>query len=187
MTLTRDDVVSQMTPVFKAASMRRRRFWWYWSSEEIAWAFRVEKLPYGNRIGMDLMCAPLVSGFETPATLKGDDYPLVIFSPDWNIDPNVNIQMLEDLGCAVSCSLVLPACSLTTCTRILLRKLWCGLTRLENTVHHSFVKNSNGRSIAKLCAWVWATRARPHLAPKIDPDSNEPFSPEISPDWPEPV
>ena len=100
MALTRDDVVSQMTPVFKAASMRRRRFWWYWSGEEIAWAFRVEKLPYGNRIGMDLMCAPLVSGFETPATLKGDDYPLVIFSPDWNIDPNVNIQMLEDLGCA---------------------------------------------------------------------------------------
>ena len=100
MALTRDDVVSQMTPVFKAASMRRRRFWWYWSSEEIAWAFRVEKLPYGNRIGMDLMCAPLVSGFETPATLKGDDYPLVIFSPDWNVDPNVNTQMLEDLGCA---------------------------------------------------------------------------------------
>ena len=59
-----------------------------------------EKLPYGNRIGMDLMCAPLVSGFETPATLKSDDYPLVIFSPDWNIDSNVNIQMLEDLGCA---------------------------------------------------------------------------------------
>ena len=75
-----------MAPVFKAASMRRRRFWWYWSSEEIAWAFRVEKLPYGNRIGMDLMCAPLVSGFETPATLKSDDYPLVIFSPDWSID-----------------------------------------------------------------------------------------------------
>lgn len=100
MALTRDDVVSQMAPVFKAASMRRRRFWWYWSSEEIAWAFRVEKLPYGNRIGMDLMWAPLVSGFETPATLKSDDYPLVIFSPDWNIDQNVNIQMLEDLGCA---------------------------------------------------------------------------------------
>ena len=49
---------------------------------------------------MDLMCAPLVSGFETPATLKSDDYPLVIFSPDWSIDPNVNIQMLEDLGSA---------------------------------------------------------------------------------------
>ena len=100
MALTRDDVVSQLAPVFKAAGMRKRRFWWYWSSEEVAWAFRVEKLPYGNRIGMDLMCAPLVSGFETPATLKSDDYPLVIFSPDWNIDPNVNIQMLEDLGCA---------------------------------------------------------------------------------------
>ena len=98
MTLTREDVVAHLAPTLKAAGMRKRRYWWYWTGEEVTWAFHIDKLPYGNRIGLNLMCAPLAPGFETPATLKSDDYPLYFFLSGWEIAPDVGVELLEDLG-----------------------------------------------------------------------------------------
>ena len=98
MTLTREDVAAHLAPTLKTAGMRKRRYWWYWTGEEVTWAFHIDKLPYGNRIGLNLMCAPLAPGFETPATLKSDDYPLAPFLANWEIGPDVDVGMLEDLG-----------------------------------------------------------------------------------------
>ena len=98
MTLTREDVAAHLAPTLKAAGMRKRRYWWYWTGEEVTWAFHIDKLPYGNRIGLNLMCAPLAPGFETPATLKSDDYPLYFFLSGWEIAPDVGVELLEDLG-----------------------------------------------------------------------------------------
>ena len=63
MTLTREDVAAHLAPTLKAEGMRKRRYWWYWTGEEVTWAFHIDKLPYGKRIGFDLMCAPLAPGF----------------------------------------------------------------------------------------------------------------------------
>lgn len=99
MTLTREDVVAHLAPTLKAAGMRKRRYWWYWTGEEVTWAFRILKSPYGgSRLNFDLMCAPLAPGFETPATLKSDDYPLAPFLANWEIGPDVDVGMLEDMG-----------------------------------------------------------------------------------------
>ena len=59
MTMTREDVAAHLAPTLKTAGMRKRRYWWYWTGEEVTWAFHIDKLPYGNRIGLNLMCAPL--------------------------------------------------------------------------------------------------------------------------------
>ena len=94
MTLTREDVVAHLAPTLKAAGMRKRRYWWYWTGEEVTWAFRILKSPYGgSRLSFDLMCAPLAPGFETPATLKSDDYPLAPFLANWEIGPDVDVGM----------------------------------------------------------------------------------------------
>ena len=98
MTMTREDVAAHLAPTLKTAGMRKRRYWWYWTGEEVTWAFHIDKLPYGNRIGLNLMCAPLAPGFETPATLKSDDYPLYFFLSGWEIAPDVGVELLEDLG-----------------------------------------------------------------------------------------
>ena len=98
MTMTREDVAAHLAPTLKMAGMRKRRYWWYWTGEEVTWAFHIDKLPYGNRIGLNLMCAPLAPGFETPATLKSDDYPLYFFLSGWEIAPDVGVELLEDLG-----------------------------------------------------------------------------------------
>ena len=98
MTMTREDVAAHLAPTLKTAGMRKRRYWWYWTGEEVTWALHIDKLPYGNRIGLNLMCAPLAPGFETPATLKSDDYPLYFFLSGWEIAPDVGVELLEDLG-----------------------------------------------------------------------------------------
>ena len=48
MTLTCEDVVAHLAPTLKAAGMRKRRYWWYWTGEEVTWAFRILKSPYGG-------------------------------------------------------------------------------------------------------------------------------------------
>ena len=98
MPMTQADVRDCIAPELKEFGMRRRGFRWFWSGPEVRWSLHLAKIPRREWVSFELSGGLAAEDPETPSSPTGRGFQLHMYLADWDIDEDVTVRMLEDLG-----------------------------------------------------------------------------------------
>lgn len=96
--MTRDDIRASLDHGLRAAGMRRRGFVWRLEGDEVVWIIHLDRLPHGDRVAIDIGCAPV--GLGPPARRAGD-CPIVMGAENTALPTDLGIVRLLDLASQV--------------------------------------------------------------------------------------
>ena len=98
MPMTQADVRDCIAPELKEFEMRRRGFRWFWSGPEVRWSLHLAKIPRREWVSFELSGGLAAEDPGTPSSPTGSGFQLHMYLADWDIDENVTVRMVEDLG-----------------------------------------------------------------------------------------
>ena len=98
MPMTQADVRDCIAPELKEFGMRRRGFRWFWSGPEVRWSLHLAKIPRREWVSFELSGGLAAEDPGTPSSPTGSGFQLHMYLADWDIDEDVTVRMLEDLG-----------------------------------------------------------------------------------------
>lgn len=98
MPMTQADVRDCIAPELKEFGMRRRGFRWFWSGPEVRWTLHLAKIPRREWVSFELSGGLAAEDPGTPSSPTGRGFQLHMYLADWDIDENVTVRMVEDLG-----------------------------------------------------------------------------------------
>ena len=98
MLMIQADVRDCIAPELKEFGMRRRGFRWFWSGPEVRWSLHLAKIPRREWVSFELSGGLAAEDPGTPSSPTGRGFQLHMYLADWDIDEDVTVRMLENLG-----------------------------------------------------------------------------------------
>jgi hypothetical protein len=93
--MRRDDIRNSLDPGLQAVGMRRRGFEWRLEGDEVMWIVYLDRLPHGDRVGIDVGCEPIGQG---PPARRASDCPIVMHAENIALPKDLDVTRLLDLS-----------------------------------------------------------------------------------------
>ena len=93
--MTRDDIRDALDRGLRLAGMRRRGFVWRLDGDEVGWIIHLDRLPHGDRVSIDVGCAPMGQG---RSARNASNCPMVMHAENLSLPMDLDVVRLLDLA-----------------------------------------------------------------------------------------